>query len=107
MDKELAEKFKDITVDKPGWYWAKNFVAKVSRDESGKLWTQWATCSSYKLFPAGPRCLSPQEIEALQKEVEHLKALLEDIPCQLCDIGDFRASCTCVERGKKRDNQKE
>lgn len=101
MEKELYERFKEITIDKPGWYWSKNFVAKVSRDITGKLWTQWATGPSYELFPDGPRCLSPQEVEALQIEVKRLKALLKGIPCQCCDIGDFRASCTCVEYGKK------
>ena len=39
--------------------------------------------------------------EALQKEVNRLKKTLRKIPCQLCDIGDFRAECTCKEYGKK------
>ena len=45
------------------------------------------------------KALENEEIvKELKKEIKRLKKIIKGHPCQLCDIGDFRAACTCKEK---------
>ncbi len=67
------ELFDEVNFGQPRWYWDHDQVVQVIRESSGALSCTLPGDRDGE-WPTGPRCLEPEEVEALRAEVERLKA---------------------------------
>jgi len=66
------ELFDEVNFGQPRWYWDHDQVVQVIRESSGALSCTLPGDRDGEL-PTGPRCLEPEEVEALRADNERLR----------------------------------
>lgn len=74
----MNERFNDVQLGQPGWYWHEDEVVQVAVDEDGDLCAHWPMGWNTTL-PTGPRVLTPTEVDALEAEIAKLKSEVAEL----------------------------